>query len=370
MSKYQVESKYVNGKEIYWISNENTLLLEPLSSSYLKHKSRINNSPNTVRTSAYAISYYLSFLDEKSLSVQDVFEMCYSAQFEHFSDYLYWLKAGRHCDRVKVPNNNTCNSYLAEAIRYLKYLLMDQDGKGGLKVLDEKDVYFINDAGVRFNRTVTNYKGYLNREEHKSREISEQNMIMLLEACRCRRDRLLLMLLGDTGMRIGELLGVDYTRDIDIKNRAIKVRMREGNENRARAKYSEYRDTFFSEKTAEMLQAYISENSEILSRTRYLFISLHGKTRGKAMNASAVYALLDRLEKRTGIKATPHMLRHYFAKERRKAGWDMLLIKEALGHRHLSTTERYLKISDEETEAAAEKYYAENEALFDIRDLL
>ena len=32
------------------------------------------------------------------------------------------------------------------------------------------------------------------------------------------------------------------------------------------------------------------------------------------MQDSGVYALMERLQKKTGIKVTPHMLRHYFCK--------------------------------------------------------
>ena len=56
--------------------------------------------------------------------------------------------------------------------------------------------------------------------------------------------------------------------------------------------------------------------------------------------------MLKRMEKKTGIKITPHMLRHYFGNERRKAGWALELIQIAYGHRHIQTTINYLDIVD------------------------
>lgn len=370
MSRYLVESQLNKGKEIFWIVNADTLILEPLPSKYLKHKSNEHLSPNTVKTIAYAISYYLMYLDEENLTVSEMFDMPYSVQFEHFSDYLEWLKSGRHCDRAQLPNNNTCNTYLAIVFRYLQFLQLDQSGDGELKVLTEKEASYVNDVGVRFKRMVMHFNGYLPANEHRAREIAGDNLTKLLDACACLRDKILLMLLAETGMRIGELLGVNYVRDIDYEKRVVRVELREDNENRARAKNAEYRDTYFSEKTLEMLQSYLSENAELFAKTEYLFINLHGKTAGKAMSVNGVYSVLRLLEKNTGIKATPHMLRHYYANERRKAGWTMLEISTSLGHRSIRTTEEYLSVSDEEIEAAAAKYYEENEALYDIRKLL
>ena len=76
------------------------------------------------------------------------------------------------------------------------------------------------------------------------------------------------------------------------------------------------------------------------------------------------------LHKKTGIKVTPHMLRHYFANERRKSGWDLLLISKALGHKNISTTEKYLNINVDELTEASEEFYSQNPALFNINDLL
>ncbi len=370
MGRYFVESSMNNGKEVFWITDAETLKLEPVSSRYLKHKMNEHLSPNTVRSTAMALSYYLSFLNEKELTIQKVFDMPYAEQFEHFSDYLGWLKNGRHCNKVKLPKNNTCNTYLSAVFRFFQFVGLDEKTGGDLKVLTEKEASYINDVGVRFKRMVMHFNGYLPQNEHKSREMDSDSLSILLDSCACLRDRLILMLLAETGMRIGELLGVNYVKDIDYERQAIKVRFREGNTNKARAKNAEYRNAYFSRNTLEMIQGYLAENAELLSQTEYLFITLHGKSAGEAMSVDAVYSMLRILKKNTGIETTPHMIRHYFANERRKAGWDILEISTALGHRSIRTTEVYLNVSDEELETAAEKYYEENSSLYDIRKLL
>ena len=67
-----------------------------LPSKYLMHKKRSKISPNTIQRSAFALSYYLNFLDEKQLCLDDIYQMKYIEQHEHFTDFLIWLKAGMH----------------------------------------------------------------------------------------------------------------------------------------------------------------------------------------------------------------------------------------------------------------------------------
>ena len=103
--------------------------------------------------------------------------------------------------------------------------------------------------------------------------------------------------------------------------------------------------------------------------TEYLFIVIDGDSAGNPLSANTVYSMLKRLEKKTGIKATPHMLRRYFATQRRNGGWDILLLSKALGHKHIKTTEQYIKVEDSELEQATDKFYEENKSLFMVEQL-
>ena len=79
---------------------------------------------------------------------------------------------------------------------------------------------------------------------------------------------------------------------------------------------------------------------------------------------------IELIKKKTGIAVTPHMLRHYYANERRKVGWSLDKISKALGHKQLATTEAYMDIEDEEMTDIMEQYYKENQGLYDINRLL
>ena len=88
------------------------------------------------------------------------------------------------------------------------------------------------------------------------------------------------------------------------------------------------------------------------------------------MKVDTVYDMLKRMEKKTGIDLTPHMLRRYFANMRRKAGWRLEMIQQALGHKHINTTIRYLNIVDDELIEASQEFYAKYSALYGVKELL
>lgn len=366
MNPYYVDS-IQDGKNIYYmIRYQEDMTIVSCPTKYLMHKTKSNRSPNTVKRIAFSLSYYLTYLEEIGMVLSDVFELKYDKQHCHFTDFLQWLKKGNHNrhEKKKIPSNNTCNIYLQDVFGWYQFLELQEAEFGDLKVLSSHVVSFTNAIGVRFSLARKNFNGYLKGEEHIGRTIEEENILILLENCANVRDQLLILLLAETGFRIGEMLGIRYTTDIDYPKQTLRVQYREDNDNLARAKYAEYRRAKISKDTFEILMFYLSEYRELLKNTDYLFVTIFGEDMGKPLDVSAVYSMLDRLEKKTGITATPHMLRHYFANERRNNGWDIALISKALGHKHISTTEKYLNIGTDELIEATDEYYKKNKSLF------
>lgn len=180
----------------------------------------------------------------------------------------------------------------------------------------------------------------------------------------------MILLTAELGYRIGEILGIDYTKDIDYANHQIRVDFWDDNENDARAKNAEERDGKISEDTFEFLLYYLSEYWDLLQHQDYLFINIKGETQGKPMKADSVYDMFERMEKKTKIKVTPHMLRRYFANSRWEAGWPLELISRALGHKHLDTTTRYLKVIDDRMKTASRDFYDRYSSLYGVQKLL
>jgi len=372
MKRYIVD-KIKDGAVIYFfIRYTEDMTIMVLPTKYLTHRTRAKASPNTVKRIAFSISYYMIYAESRDIGLEKILQLPYDKQHSHFTDFLQWLKHGRHNENrnKKLPNNFTCNTYLRDVFGWFQFLDIQYKQFGKLKVLSDKTVSFNNSVGIRLSVTHKSFEGYLKEGGHKGRTIEKEKIVTLLEACVNCRDQLLLLMLGETGFRIGELLGVRYTKDIDFDDRTVKVEYREDNDNETRAKYAENRRAKMSKETFEILIFYLSENRELLKDGEFLFVNISGDNIGKPEKVDTVYAMLERLQKKTGIKATPHMLRHYFANERYKNGWDILLISKALGHKNISTTVGYLDVNVDRLSKATDEFYEKNKSIYMLDKLM
>ena len=124
-------------------------------------------------------------------------------------------------------------------------------------------------------------------------------------------------------------------------------------------------------KKVETTIKYLGENNErLIEATDQYYSNLTGKNKGEPLDADSVYSMLKRLSKKTDINSHPHQLRHYFAEERRKEGWDLNDIRFVLGHKKVETTIKYLGENNERLIEATDQYYSNNEDLYQIADFL
>lgn len=211
MSRYQVKMQQDGSKRYYYICDMDSMDIELYPSKYLTHKVRAKQSPNTIRRAALALAYYLQYIDEQQMELADVYQLGFEQQYKHFTDFLDWLKQGRHKEhREKIPNNGTCNAYLQDVFRF--YLFMEQDEWRGkdLLVLSYNQIVTADSVGVKKVLRSQAFRGYLKAEERNVRAAGKDEIKTLLEACTNCRDQALILLMAETGFRIGEILGIDY----------------------------------------------------------------------------------------------------------------------------------------------------------------
>jgi len=160
-----------------------------------------------------------------------------------------------------------------------------------------------------------------------------------------RRDRAILELLYATGVRVGELVGLDLAT-LDLDNMLVRVLGKGGKE----------RIVPFGELAAEALKVYAGDRRALVrlgAGTDALFLN----ARGGRLTARSVRRLLDRYLRDAALSASlsPHSLRHAFATHLLERGCDLRSIQELLGHQSLSTTQKYTNLSTERLLAVYEK---------------
>ncbi len=181
----------------------------------------------------------------------------------------------------------------------------------------------------------------------------DEEVVQLTVACTTYRDRLIIMLLRETGVRRGELLGLhlDDVKDLNVTGR-IRI-VRRSNPNGAWAKGAEReipllhnRETVLETFNAYLIEEYPKE-AERLGHGM-LFVNLEGKNTGYPMSSIRLNKLFNQLHARTGIKAHPHLLRHTMATRMLQAGYLDQYVQQLLGHRSIVTTKDiYSHVLDE-----------------------
>jgi len=157
----------------------------------------------------------------------------------------------------------------------------------------------------------------------------------VLDACEHLRDRLLFALLLDTGVRIGEALGMRH-EDLHIAERQVSVLPRR-NDNRARAKGGRPRTIPASAELMRLYVDYLGDEYGALD-SDYVFVNLWGTPLGHPLSYPAVYDLVRRLRRDTGVAFGPHLFRHTYATWLLRKGAGMESVKELLGHASVTTT--------------------------------
>jgi integrase len=139
-------------------------------------------------------------------------------------------------------------------------------------------------------------------------------------------------------MRVGQALGL---RHADFVSRAKEVHIvaRDDNANGARAKL---RSPATVPVTAGLVRCYSDyihgEYGDVDSD--YVFVNLWAGRIGAPMTYAAVHELVVRIEERTGIAFTLHMLRHTHATELIRSGVAIEVVARLLTHSSSTTTSR------------------------------
>ena len=157
---------------------------------------------------------------------------------------------------------------------------------------------------------------------------------------RGKRDLAILELLYGTGMRVGELVGLNLS-SLSIGEGLVRIL----------GKGKKERIVPFGRPASQALRTYLITRTELIQKRtaskapEALFLNL----RGGRLTTRSVQRLLKQYVSQSSLPmdAHPHMLRHSFATHLLNNGADLRTIQELLGHVSLSTTQRYTHLSVE-----------------------
>jgi integrase/recombinase XerD len=154
-------------------------------------------------------------------------------------------------------------------------------------------------------------------------------------------------------MRVGEALGLRH-EDWSAPERQVAVLAR-SNDNGARSKSAEPRSIPVSAELVRLYADYLHGEYGDLD-SDYVFVNLWAKPHGHPLTYAAVYDLVKRLRRRTGIDFDPHWYRHTYATGLLHKGTPVEVVSKLLGHASVTTTlEVYGHLGVEDARVVLEK---------------
>jgi site-specific recombinase XerD len=170
--------------------------------------------------------------------------------------------------------------------------------------------------------------------------LSPDEVKQLIDACTNPRDKGMILVLLDTGIRASELLALDW-KDVDISTGLIRLRSGKGKKPRS---------VIIGTHTRRVLLAYRrtvpnDTNSPLFQTVDNHRLRYHG-----------LRSALRRVGKRAGIKIGAHMLRRSFATLSLRAGINPIHLQALMGHSSLEMTRRYIQMIDDDLIDAHREY--------------
>ncbi len=268
-------------------------------------------------------------------------------------------------------SENTCRSYGSDLAEFLKYLAESDPPRGN----DPIEIDRVDSMAIR------GYLGYLHKRNKKvtiarklsalrsflnflvRRGVTQDNpaesiltpkqektipaylpvdeMFRLLDSIATGRmldlrNRAIFETLYSCGIRVSELVGLN-TPDVDYRQALMRVL----------GKGDKERIVPIGKSALTAIQTY----RQLLNRECGISEKMGGplflnKNRGR-LTARSVARILDKLVRACGLltPVSPHTLRHTFATHMLDAGADLRVVQELLGHKSLSTTQKYTHVS-------------------------
>lgn len=155
------------------------------------------------------------------------------------------------------------------------------------------------------------------------------------------RDTAIIYLLLSSGIRVSELVGLDFD-DIDFGECCVHV-IRKG---------GKYDTAYFSDECADVLREYVEyrrSQKTLPGHEQAVFLS----SQKRRVTTRTVEVLVNKYKERAGIEKhiTPHKLRATAATDVYEAVGDVLAIKEKLGHANVETSMVYIGGAEERKRA-------------------
>ncbi len=352
----------VDGREC-WVVLDADLLPHREAGEFLGCLSGASRSPHTIRAYAGRTAFFLGWCAAQGVDWRRV-SLAELARFKHWAE-VSPTRAGR------VRSGATVNAILTAVCEFLRFC-----GRAGLieavvadRLSEPRWLRFTPpgfDAGESGQFRAIRARVLQARAAVPFPEaLTAEQFQTLLGRCRRPRERFLAVLLHDTGLRIGEGLGLRRadmhllpdSRGLGCPTVGAHLHVRHRvNPNGALAKSRFPRSVPVSDAVLACYADYQHERAALTEEegSDLVLVNLYHAPLGAPMSYRAAKGFFDRLARECGFPVRPHMFRHTAATNWVRAGVDLDVVQALLGHASLASTTVYLHARDEDKRRAVE----------------
>jgi integrase/recombinase XerD len=347
-------------RQCWMVLGDDYLPIDPIQ-KYLSYLDSLERSPNTIAVYAHNLKLYWEFLKDKQLGWKEI-------NLENLADFIHWLRnpTGGILS-VEPQTSSRCEKTINHCLTTVCGFYEFHERLGTLEGFE----------AYRYQlQPGRKYKSFLHHiskgKEVKTRLLkvkepksfpgclAAEQVNTLIEACNNLRDKFLVRLLYESGLRIGEALGLRHEDMITGNDNKIKVVPRFDNENYVRSKGGLERTVHVNKELMQWYSAYLIDEYPEDIDCDFVFVVIKAPAQGKIGNPltyKTVDSLFRRLSKKTEIQVNPHLLRHSHATELIRSGMDMSYVQKRLGHADIQTTvNTYVHLLDDDLKQAYQNY--------------
>ena len=162
--------------------------------------------------------------------------------------------------------------------------------------------------------------------------LSAKEVKKALSVCDKLRDKAIIFLLVDTGIRNREFCALNWGH-VDLPSGIIRIEKGKG---------GKARSVVAGIKTRRALLTYRREIEH------WEDLPLFQTNQGNRLSPNGLRSLLNRIGKKANLQITPHALRRTFATLSLRAGMNLIQLQAMMGHSSLEMTRNYIQMLDED----------------------
>lgn len=191
--------------------------------------------------------------------------------------------------------------------------------------------YLIDDEGMRIPNPIS--KVSIRLPKPLPRHVHDDQVRTFLAIITDPRDRAMVLLMLRCGLRVEELSHLTLDA-VELSRNRLFVVSGKGKKDRV---------LYLSNDARSALEAYLKERS---SKARRIFLVQKGPLTGSPLSVRGIQKRVEYYARESRIKVSCHSLRHTMATQLLNADADLSTIQDLLGHTHITTTQRYCRVSN------------------------